>query len=634
MAQEKMYKAALEAINQGQTARARDLFTRLLRSDSSKAEYWLWMSTLVDTGQERIYCLESALRVDPDNEAAKRGLIILGARQADKDVTPAPIIRRHWEKDIGSVSEPPKTLFRRFWGNPVVRLASLLMAAAVVVGLIFGGIYGTRPQPEQPVIIKVTPFPTRTPEPTLSPTATRTLVVRSPTPTFIGPTPLWMFLTVTYTPVPIYVNTPHPVIEAYRASIRAFEQSNWISMLGFLDQASTAEPNSPDLLYYKGEAYRMMGKLQDAVIEYGKALKINPYFAPAYLGRALTYEKINPKADIEGELNYAIEYDPYYVDAYLTRARIKIDHNNPLAGLDDILIAEALFPNHPMVYVLRAQAYLKLNDLSAAMQNAQLGYELDQTSLPAYLTLAMVNLAIQDTQQAIHYIDIYLLYSPQDAHGWAVKAQAEYQTGNVDQALSACNQGIAADEENAASWYYCGLIHLGQGDPRTAVNDLVTAVNLDLLNFDYSVALGKSLWADDRLSMAIRQFNSAETLAAADSQRAVVYYNRAQIYEQASNTTEAKADWGLLLSLPPEQVPPDWRTLALERWGFFNPPTPTDTPTLTRVPTRTTTPTRTPRPSITPTPTNTPIPTQTLTPTITLTPTSTRTRTPTRTPIE
>jgi len=634
MAQEKMYKAALEAINQGQTARARDLFTRLLRSDSSKAEYWLWMSTLVDTGQERIYCLESALRVDPDNEAAKRGLIILGARQADKDVTPAPIIRRHWEKDIGSVSEPPKSLLRRFWGNPVVRLASLLVAAAVVVGLIFGGIYGTRPQPEQPVIIKVTPFPTRTPEPTLSPTATRTLVVRSPTPTFIGPTPLWMFLTVTYTPVPIYVNTPHPVIEAYRASIRAFEQSNWISMLGFLDQALTAEPNSPDLLYYKGEAYRMMGKLQDAVIEYGKALKINPYFAPAYLGRALTYEKINPKADIEGELNYAIEYDPYYVDAYLTRARIKIDHNNPLAGLDDILIAEALFPNHPMVYVLRAQAYLKLNDLSAAMQNAQLGYELDQTSLPAYLTLAMVNLAIQDTQQAIHYIDIYLLYSPQDAHGWAVKAQAEYQTGNVDQALSACNQGIAADEENAASWYYCGLIHLGQGDPRTAVNDLVTAVNLDLLNFDYSVALGKSLWADDRLSMAIRQFNSAETLAADDSQRAVVYYNRAQIYEQASNTTEAKADWGLLLSLPPEQVPADWRTLALERWGFFNPPTPTDTPTLTRVPTRTTTSTRTPRPSITPTPTNTPISTQTLTPTITLTPTSTRTRTPTRTPIE
>src|SRR4030067_2947155 len=87
MAQDKMYKAALEAIDQGQTTRARDLFTRLLRSDSAKAEYWLGMSTLVDTNAERIYCLESALRVDPDNEDAKRGLIILGARQAGEFIT-------------------------------------------------------------------------------------------------------------------------------------------------------------------------------------------------------------------------------------------------------------------------------------------------------------------------------------------------------------------------------------------------------------------------------------------------------------------------------------------------------------------------------------------------------------------
>jgi tetratricopeptide (TPR) repeat protein len=198
----------------------------------------------------------------------------------------------------------------------------------------------------------------------------------------------------------------------------------------------------------------------------------------------------------------------------------------------------------------------------------------------------------------------------------------------LEQALVACDQGIAADAENAPSWYYRGLIHLEQGDQRTAVNDMVTAVNLDLLNFDYSIGLGKALWADERLNMAIRQFNSAETLAVTDSQRAVVYYIRAQIYEKALNLTEARQDWGLILALPPESVPEEWRTLAQDRWDFFNPPTPTETPTRTRIPTRTSTPTRTPRPTITPTPTVTP------TPTITPTPTSTRTRTPTRTPID
>jgi tetratricopeptide (TPR) repeat protein len=605
MAQEKMYKAALEAIDQGQTARARDLFTRLLRADSSKADYWLWMSTLVESNQERIYCLESALRVDPDNEAAKRGLIILGARQADKDVTPAPLIRRHWEKEIEDVVEPPKPFFRRVWDTPVLRLASILFASVVVVGLIIGSIYGLQHQPETVAVYMVSPFPTRTPVPTISPTPTRTPVFRTPTATVLGPTPLWMFLTETYTPIPLYVNTPHPAIEAYRAAIRSYERSDWTSMLGFIDQAVAVQPDEPDLFYYQGEAYRMMGNYQEAVIAYGKALKINPRFAPAYLGRAIAYEKINPKADIEGEANYAIEYDPYYVDAYLMRAHIRIIHHNPQGALDDLLIADALFPNHFMVYVLRAQAYVELNDLSTAMENALLGYELDKTSLPAYYTLGLVYLANQDLTQALHYIDIYLVYIQDDARGWAVKAQVEYLSGNLDKALNACDQGIAADAENAPSWYYRGIIHLELGDTRTAVNDLVSAVNLDLLNFDYSVALGRALWADERLTMAIRQFNSAETLAATNYQLAVVYYYRAQINEQDSNMTQARQDWGLLLALPPDQVPGAWRTLAQERWDFFNPASPTQTSTMTPMPTSTMT--TSPTPYYTPVVSRTPI---------------------------
>src|SRR5512136_1448883 len=145
-AQDKMYQAALEAIDQGQTARARDLFTRLLRSDSSNAEYWLWMSTLVDTAQERIYCLESALRVDPNNEAAKRGLIILGARDADKDVVPVPSVRRNWEKDLEKVSEPSrpaspvKLNISRLWENRNARIAGLVFLALVFIGAIYGTI--------------------------------------------------------------------------------------------------------------------------------------------------------------------------------------------------------------------------------------------------------------------------------------------------------------------------------------------------------------------------------------------------------------------------------------------------------------------------------------------------------------
>jgi tetratricopeptide (TPR) repeat protein len=605
MAQEKMYKAALEAIDQGQTARARDLFTRLLRSDSSKAEYWLWMSTLVDSHQERIYCLESALRVDPENEAAKRGLIILGARQAGNEVTPVPPIRRHWEKEIENVVESPKSPFRLIWGNRLLRLAIGLLAGFIVIGLILVVVNRPRSKPEPVVIYMVSPFPTKTLEPSITPTITRTMVVRTRTPTVIGPTPLWMFLTVTYTPVPIYVDTPHPVIEAYRAGIRAYEKSDWKSLLEYMDQAIIIDAGSPDLFYYKAEAYRLMGQAQDAVNAYGEALAIDPKFAPAFLGRAYAYQMINPKVDIEGELNYAIDYDPYFVDAYLARAMNRIKNGNPQGALDDLVLVESLFPNHPMIFVLRAQAYLELGDPVVALEDALRGQELDTTLLPAYLTLAEVYLALQDNQQVIEYVGIYLRYIQNDAAAWEVKAKADYALGNIEQALNACTQGSVADPENAPSWYYCGLIHLAQADARTAVNELVAAVNLDPTNFDYNITLAKALWADERLDQAILQFKSAQLIAVNDTQLAEVFYNRAQIYEEQLKTTQAILDWGRLLELPADQVPAEWRRFALDRWDFYNPATPTKTLAPTRAPTSTITATH--LPTLTPTPTPTPI---------------------------
>jgi tetratricopeptide (TPR) repeat protein len=615
MAQEKMYKAALEAIDQGQTTRARDLFTRLLRSDSSKADYWLWMSTLVDTNEERIYCLESALRADPDNESAKRGLIILGARQAGDEVKPGPPIQRHWEKDIENVIEPPKSVFRRIWDNRILRLATGLVAALIVVSIILISFNRPKSQPEQVVIYKVSPFPTRTTTPTITPTITRTMGVRTRTPTIIGPTPLWVFLPETYTPVPLYVNTPHPVIEAYRAGIRAYEESDWKSLLDFMNQSIAIDSTSPDLYYYRAEAFRLMDMPKDAVIEFGKALDINPKFAPAYLGLAHAYQAIKPSTNIEGELSYAIEYDPNYVDAYLARAKFRIENGNPQGAFEDLLAADSIFPEHPMVYVLRAKADLALGDPYAALEDALHGHELDLTLLPAYLTLAEVYLALQDTQQALNNIEIYLRYIKDDAEGWAIKAQTAYQMGNLDQALDSCLLGTKADETNSTSWYYCGLIHLERGDSRTAVNDLVAATNLNPLNFDYNLALAKALWADDRLDTTILQYKYAETIATTDAQRAIVYYYIAQVYQQAGNTSKESQAWRQLLDLPVDQVPGDWRTIAQERWYFLNPGIPTETTQNTQAPLITKTSTRTPIPTITPNSTRTSIFTNTSTPT-------------------
>src|SRR5688572_5170922 len=104
-----MFQDAVDALRRGDRARAKDLFTGLLKEDQNNVTYWVWLSAAVDNTKERIYCLQTALKLDPENATAKRGLILLGALEPDENVQPFPMNRpRGWEEKLLLANERPK----------------------------------------------------------------------------------------------------------------------------------------------------------------------------------------------------------------------------------------------------------------------------------------------------------------------------------------------------------------------------------------------------------------------------------------------------------------------------------------------------------------------------------------------
>ncbi len=123
-----MLHEAIEAIRRRQPARARDILTRLLRSDPNNPVYWIWMSSVVDAVTEQAYCLKTAQKLDPNNQTAARGLCLIGEGSTYENVQPIPPVRRHWsvaERDIHEMST-----FSRLWANPILRLTVLIAHSA------------------------------------------------------------------------------------------------------------------------------------------------------------------------------------------------------------------------------------------------------------------------------------------------------------------------------------------------------------------------------------------------------------------------------------------------------------------------------------------------------------------------
>jgi len=237
---------------------------------------------------------------------------------------PQRLKSRNWQGDIDKGKSPtvqlPWKKIGLYGGGAIIALALLMFA-------IFG------PKKEK-AVISYDPNPTITPSPTQVPTMT---------PTWTGPTPPWLALAAIYTPTPLYVNTPHPIIEAYRLSIRAFERQEWDKAIGYLQQSIQSEPNTADLPYLLGEAYRLSGHYGEAAKAYDQSLQGNGAFAPAYLGRALNQWAIDPNQvdQIRSDLEAALTYDPHLPETLTQLGRLDLDTGNPESALERFNAAES-----------------------------------------------------------------------------------------------------------------------------------------------------------------------------------------------------------------------------------------------------------------------------------------------------
>jgi tetratricopeptide (TPR) repeat protein len=636
MTEEVMLREAIGAIRNGQRERARDLLTRLLHSDQENPEYWLWMSAVVESEKERIFCLKSVLRFDPGNKTAKQGLVMFGEISPDETSKPSTPIQRKWEVKLEAEHRPHLKIN---WTRQSIRITGLILVSVLTISLVLAGIFW----PEKKAISLPLP-PTKTPGP--PPTYTST-------PTYIGyiapisftatpvppgkPLPLGMSIGATYTPTALFVNTPHAINEAYRAGIIAFSQSDWQVALEYFQQAVEVEPTAPDLQYYIGETQRMQKKYNFALLSYNRAIVADKYFAPAYLGRARVRPALDPKADILTDLDEAIANDPYYGEAYIERAAYYLEKHETAQAAKDLNSAQHLFPNSPLTYLYQAELDLQLQDYEKAFASAQKALDLDQTSLQTYWIYSQAALLNGNCASASNALETYLKYNKDDAQAWmsAGKAKAGIcsdqqvydslvqtnQEGDASAAMEAFEKAIQLDSRLTEISLYRGIVYLEMGEGQSAVNELLQARKLlaplpgtsnhpDPLWFAVNVGLSRALLITQRYTEANGQLEFAKNLAVDDSQKAIFYYWRAQINEGLNNTIAAVKDWKALIDLPITAYPADWGTLAQSNIATLTAPTltasPTRTSTLKKKPSDTTT--RTPPPSRTPTPTQTQIP--------------------------
>jgi tetratricopeptide (TPR) repeat protein len=569
-----------EALLNGDHTTAKDILMKLVRGDQKNPIFWLYLSAVMETKEEKTSCLQNVLRLDPENIEAKKGLRLLGEVDEIDAFSQIewkkPSVSRVFSTDFYSLSanedkkkeKTPEEIKKQ----KNIRIAVASIGFVTVLGLLIF----------RPFAPTVYVYPTATVGEVFSLVEnTATLISETIVPTKAAATAT---PGVHYTATPEYVSTQHTG-DYYRLAMNSIRDGEWEEAIYYLNILTKTEEEKADIYYHIGEAYEMSGDYRKAYSNYGLSVKEDFQFGPGYLGIARMEMELYSVESSKENLDKALKYAPDFVDVYLLRA----DYFTQMGLFEKALVeldeAESLSSENGYVYLKRAQVYYDQSDYEKALAQALLAkdyfYRMNQESP----LLAQIYLALGEGDEALVLYQEYMKANPEDLFGELNLGLAYLTMGDYDKAIDLFEGLTDVKGVRNYAFTYLGRAYLDEGDLEKALPALSSGAALNPYSYEAHYYLAKGYEEAGQSTNGFRSYVSALKQEMTDPQRIQVLYEFALFCENFDLKDEAERYWDELGRYSSDELPENIYEDLVERYPKYKPTStmvPTSTPFATR----------------------------------------------------
>ncbi|MBO9575814.1 MAG: DUF3857 domain-containing protein [Sphingobium sp.] len=219
------------------------------------------------------------------------------------------------------------------------------------------------------------------------------------------------------------------------------------------------------------------GERERALVEIDKAITIKADVT-AYLNRA----DLRPKSDLAGreaDIQAAIKQEPELPDAHLAMANLQFDKGDFRGAVESYTKMMAKSPNNPELFTARGIAYTKIGDQTHADEDFAAGWKgavgsgwLNNICYAKAKADVALNRALEECEAA-------LKEQPDSAAILDSKAFVLLRLGRLDEAISVYDGALARAPEMAVSLFGRAIAWSRKGDRQRAQTDLAAALKLD-----------------------------------------------------------------------------------------------------------------------------------------------------------
>jgi tetratricopeptide (TPR) repeat protein/MoaA/NifB/PqqE/SkfB family radical SAM enzyme len=333
-----------------------------------------------------------------------------------------------------------------------------------------------------------------------------------------------------------------------------------------IDEAVRLGSKEGFLLCWRGEAYRRLGRFEEAAKDFERGLELDPLYDQGYGWRARLLDAQGRHDEAAASLRKGIALCPLFEKARRQLVRSLRGAGRTAEALKELDRAVKLNHRNDWLGVWRAEG--QPDGASARQALAELDAHLSRRPSDARAlawkgeTLAQIG----RLPEALAALDAAVARAPRDAGALSWRGEALLRLGRVAEARADLDRAVALDPGDGRAWAWRGRARLLGGDAAGADSDLTRALSARRVEYAWiSAWRGEARLALHRPDAARGDFDAAVAL---DPGQGLFFALRAKARADLGDAAGARADLDAARSRPspaPEPGPTRWGELPWRR---------------------------------------------------------------------
>ena len=216
-------------------------------------------------------------------------------------------------------------------------------------------------------------------------------------------------------------------------------------------------PEEPNFPLLEGHVHKQQALLDEAVDDYGRALRRDPKMVEAYVNRGYVENDLQDAEDALADFDQALKLQPNNGSARLGAAFSDLELHRAHASLDQVAQAEKILGVSAATHEVKATAYRQLRQLQKAETEYLAAISLAPSDLSLHIALADTLYYEHKYRPAIDQLTIAIREEPDDPFLYAQRAHAEAELKMRSETL----EDVKAAEDQAPDQ---GAVLLATGD--------------------------------------------------------------------------------------------------------------------------------------------------------------------------